>query len=81
VAKIKDEPTPSWVTDYIAREIRLVKYFDKSVLVMKLTAGSEPAHYNAVFKVRHGANNEVVKAEAYGRLYSRFQGTLSISDS
>lgn len=50
-----------------------MKYFDKSVLVMKLTAGTEPAPYNGLFKVRHGANNEVVEAEDYGRLYSRFQ--------
>lgn len=75
--KIKAAPAPDWVKEYIAREVRLVTYFDLSVLVMKLAAGSEPAHYNGVFKVRHGANNEVVEADGYGRLYSRFQGKFA----
>lgn len=77
VAKIKDEPTPGWVKEYIAREVRLVSYFGRSVLVMKLAAGSEPAHYDGAFKVRHGASNELVDAEGYGRLFSRFQGRLA----
>lgn len=73
VAKIKDEPAPDWAKEYIAREVRLVKYFGRSVLVMKLAAGPEPAHYNGAFKVRHGANNELVDAAGYGRLFARFQ--------
>lgn len=73
VAKIKDEPTTDWVKDYIAREVRLVSYFGRSVLVMKLAAGPEPAHYNSAYKVRHGANNELVGPDGYARLFSRFQ--------
>lgn len=72
VAKMKEAPAPDWAKEYIAREVRLVKYFDRSVLVMKLAAGSEPAPYNGAFKVRHGANNELVEADGYARLFSRF---------
>ena len=74
VQKINAVPAPDWVKEYIAREIRLVSYFGRSVLVMKLAAGSEPAHYNGAFKVRHGANNELVEVDGYARLYARFQG-------
>lgn len=79
VAQIKGVPAPDWVKEYIAREVRLVKYFGRSVLMLKLAAGSEPAHYDGVFKVRHGANNIPVEVEGYAHLYSRFHGQSAIS--
>jgi hypothetical protein len=50
-----------------------VRYFDKSVLVLRLRAGSDPAHFDQVFRVRRGSSNEEVTADRLAALFGRFK--------
>lgn len=75
VSKIRKQPASPWVVASICRELRLVSYFGHSVLIMKLAAGAEPAHYNDQFKERFGANNEVVPSDKLVALFDRFRGS------
>jgi predicted HTH transcriptional regulator len=70
--KIKQQPIQAWVKDCIAREIRVVRYFDKAILVLKLAAGKEPTFYNNVHSVRKGATNQVQSPEDMSALFRRF---------
>lgn len=72
IGKLGALPFPDWVADDVTREARLVRYFDKSVLVLRLGAGSEPAHFGEVFRVRRGSSNDVVTADRLAALFARF---------
>lgn len=70
--KIANEPIPQEAKDYIGRNIKLIKYFNKAVVVFKITAGSEPYDYNKTYYVRKAANLDVIPFEEYGGLFKRF---------
>jgi hypothetical protein len=65
---------PQWAKDQIARDARMIAYFDKSVLVAKVEAGQEPCRYGEKFFERQGPNNVELKAAQYSALFGRFVG-------
>ena len=79
IETLKMLPVPSWVQDGMTREIRMVRYFEKSVLVMKLKAGREPAYFNKDHFERHGPNNVVVNPNDMASLFARFQKAAGAS--
>ena len=69
---IKSEPIPQPLKDQLSRDIRLVNYFDKSVLVFRVKSGQEPFMYDGKLYERHGPNLNEVKPDQYGNVYRRF---------
>ena len=69
---IKNQPIEDFTKDYITRNMRLVNYFDKSVLVFQIEADEKPLLYDGKYFVRRGSSIEEIKPESYADLFNRF---------
>jgi Protein of unknown function DUF262/Putative DNA-binding domain len=72
VQLIKNEPISERDKDFISRNISVVNYFDKTVIVLKIESGDKPSIYDGRYFVRHGSNLEEVKPELFSELFQRF---------
>lgn len=72
VQLIKNEPISERDKDFISRNISVVNYFDKTVVVLKIESGDKPSVYGSKYFVRHGSNLEEVKPELFSELFQRF---------
>lgn len=72
VQLIKNEPISDRDKDNISRNITTIKYFDKSVVIMKIESDSKPSVYGEKYFVRHGSNVDEVSPQNFGDLFSRF---------
>lgn len=70
---IKNEPISERDKDNISRNISIVNYYDKTVIILKIESGENPSIYDNKYFVRHGSNNEEVLAENFSELYDRFR--------
>ncbi|WP_287796951.1 DUF262 domain-containing protein [Idiomarina sp.] len=73
VQLIKAQPISERDKDNLSRNITTVKYFDKSVVVLKIESGNEPSIYDGKYYVRHGSNVDEVLPENFGQLFARFR--------
>ncbi|SEL57059.1 GmrSD restriction endonuclease domain-containing protein [Nitrosovibrio tenuis] len=69
---IKSEPISPRDKDYISRNITSVKYFDKTVIILKLESDSQPSIYGGKYYVRHGTSVVEVPPENFADLFKRF---------
>jgi uncharacterized protein with ParB-like and HNH nuclease domain len=69
---VKNEPISQRDKDNILRNISVVDYFDKTVIVFKIESGDEPSVYGSKYFVRHGSNVEEVLPENFSQLFKRF---------
>lgn len=69
---VKSEPISERDKDFISRNISTVKYFDKTVLIIKIESDVKPSIYGGKYYVRHGSNLSEVIPENFGDLFSRF---------
>lgn len=72
VQLIKSQPISERDKDNISRNIGTIKYFNKSVIILKIESDSKPSVYEGKYFVRHGSNIEEVKPENFSELFSRF---------
>lgn len=70
---IKNEPISDRDKDNISRNISIVNYYDKTVIILKIESGDKPSVYDNKYFVRHGSNNEEVPGENFSELYDRFR--------
>lgn len=70
---IKNEPISDRDKDNISRNISIVNYFDKAVVVLKIESGDKPSVYQGKYFVRHGSNISEVEPENFSELFQRFQ--------
>ncbi|ATG91690.1 GmrSD restriction endonuclease domain-containing protein [Methylomonas koyamae] len=70
---IKNEPISERDKDNISRNISIVNYFDKAVIVLKIESGDKPSVYQGKYFVRHGSNISEVAPENFSELFQRFQ--------
>lgn len=73
VQLIANEPLSERDKDNISRNITTVKYFDKSVVILKIESGETPSVYGGKYYVRHGSNINEVAPEKFSELFTRFQ--------
>lgn len=69
---ISNEPISERDKDNILRNISIVDYFDKTVVILKMESGTEPSVYNGKYFVRHGSNIDEVLPENFSNLFKRF---------
>lgn len=74
VQLIASEPLSGRDRDNISRNITTIKYFDKSVVILRIESGDTPSVYGGKYYVRHGNSIIVVKPENFSELFERFQG-------
>jgi len=72
VQRLSQAPMPDWARAQVARDIRLISYFGKSVLVLRIKAGNEPCAFDGKYYERHGANLAEVPQPQYAELFRRF---------
>ena len=71
-AKIKASALSEPLRDYVARNVKSVRYYDKTIFVFETQAQVEPSNFGGTFFVRHGNQLAEVPAAQYGELFKRF---------
>ena len=61
-----------WARDQIAREVRTITYFGRTLVVFRVEAGTEPCDFQGKYFERHGANVVEVPQAQYAALFRRF---------
>ncbi|WP_028990438.1 DUF262 domain-containing protein [Thermithiobacillus tepidarius DSM 3134] len=74
--RIKASAISEPLRDYVARNIKLVRYYDKSVFIFESHAQEDPSHFGGLYLVRHGNELKQVPPENYGDLFRRYQAGL-----
>ncbi|AZD74133.1 DUF262 domain-containing protein [Pseudomonas chlororaphis] len=70
--RIKRSPLSEPLKDYVARNIKSVRYYDKTIFVFESQAQDEPSNFNGEFFVRHGNKLNTIPPSQYGDLFRRF---------
>lgn len=70
--RVKNSALSEPLRDYVARHVKAVRYYDKTVFVFEAQAQNEPSHFNGAFFVRLGNKLEEIPPQKYGDLYKRF---------
>jgi hypothetical protein len=70
--KIKASALSEPLRDYVARNVKSVRYYDKTIFVFETHAQDKPSNFNGAFFVRHGNQLTEVPAAQYGELFKRF---------
>ena len=73
IQKIKKQPIPIEAIDYVSKNIRLIRYFDKDVVVFKIESLKAPIYYDKKYYVRHGANVNEVPVENYSDFFAEYR--------
>ncbi len=71
-ARVKNSALSEPLRDYVARQVKAVRYYDKTVFVFEAQAQDEPSNFNGEFAVRHGNKLVDIPPQKYGELYKRF---------
>ncbi|MBI8085262.1 DUF262 domain-containing protein [Pseudomonas aeruginosa] len=72
VDKIKRSGLSEPLKDYVARNIKSIRYYDKTIFVFEAQAQAEPSNFEGRFFVRYGNRLESVEPANLGELYRRF---------
>lgn len=70
--RIKKSALSEPLKDYVARHIKAVRYYDKTVYVFEAQAQDEPSNFGGAFFIRHGNQLSEIPPQKYGELYRRF---------
>ncbi len=73
IQKIKTQPISEESKDYLSKNIRIVNYFDKDIVIFKTQSLQSPMIYDGKYYVRHGANVSEVKAENYSSFFRSYK--------
>jgi hypothetical protein len=56
--------------------LKLVRYYDKSVMILEAHAQQDPSHFGGIYLCRQGNGLIEIRPEDYGELFKRFQDGL-----
>jgi len=71
-SRIKASKLSEPLRDYVARNVKAVRYYDKTIYVFEAQAQEEPSSFGSAFFVRHGNKLVEVPTAQYGELFRRF---------
>jgi len=74
--RIKNSPLSEPLRDYVARNVKLVRYYDKAIFVFEAQAQEEPSNYDGAYYVRHGNKLVEIPSTQFGGLFKRFMAGL-----
>ncbi len=61
---------------YVARNVKAVRYYDKTVYIFEAQAQNQPSNFGGVFYVRHGNRLCEIPVEQYPELFGRFNAGM-----
>lgn len=70
--KIKASMLSEPLRDYVARNVKAVRYYDKTIFVLETHAQEEPSNFGGAFFVRYGNQLAEISTAQYGELFKRF---------
>lgn len=70
--RVKNSALSEPLRDYVARNVKAVRYYDKTVYVFEAQAQDEPSNFGGAFYIRHGNKLSEIPAAQYGELFKRF---------
>lgn len=76
---IDKEPISDPVKDYIKRNIVIIKYFNKDIMILKIESMEKPITYDKKYYVRHGNSVQELDREQELGLFERFFNPASNS--
>jgi hypothetical protein len=71
-SRVKSSALSEPLRDYVARNIKSVRYYDKTVFVFETSAQDEPSSFEGKFFIRHGNQLAEIPTTQYGELFRRF---------
>lgn len=74
--RVKNSALSEPLRDYVARNVKAVRYYDKTVFVFEAQAQDEPSNFGGEFFVRHGNKLVEVPPQKFGELYRRFMAGM-----
>jgi hypothetical protein len=74
IDRFAKEPMTPAVRDQILRDLQLVQYHDRSIVLFRVAAGAVPTTYGDLFMERHGPNNATLAGSSVVALFERFKG-------
>lgn len=69
---IDEEPIPDSVKDYIKRNMTIIKYFSKDIMIFKIESGNDPIQYDKKYYIRHGNSVQGLDRNQEIELFRRF---------
>jgi hypothetical protein len=72
IQRVQSQPVEQSVKDNIGRNIRLINYHSKDVVLFSLPASKDPTAYDGKYYQRIGANVQEIKFPEYPDLFRRF---------
>ena len=73
IQKIKMQPISEDAKDMLSKNVRLIDYFDKDIVIFKTHSLKAPLIYNKKYYVRHGANVQEVLPERYFEFFQTYR--------
>jgi hypothetical protein len=70
---IKSEPIQNDYKDIICKNVRLIQYYDKDVLLLKIVSTGTPAIYDGKYYTRHGSHLQEIPPENYPQFFVAYQ--------
>lgn len=74
--RIKQSKMSEPLRDYVVRNLKLIRYYDKSVFILESHAQQNPSHWDGTYFTRHGNTLDTVLSKDYGDFFQRFQAGL-----
>ncbi len=72
IQQLQLQPIEQVTKDRIGQNMRLVSYYDKDILLMRLKADRDPISYEGKFYQRIGSNIDEITVSGYSDLFRRF---------
>ena len=69
---IKNQPIENYTKDYILQNMRLINYYDKSLLLFEIESTSKPLLYDKKYYSRKASSVEEIQPENYVDLFSKY---------
>ncbi|HBT87897.1 DUF262 domain-containing protein [Desulfobacter sp.] len=73
IDSIKSEPIQDEYKDIICKNVRLIKYYDKDILLLKIISVGTPAIYDGKYYTRHGSHLQEIPPESYPQFFVAYQ--------
>ncbi len=70
---IKSEPIQEEYKDIICKNARLIQYYDKDILILKIVSTGTPAIYDSKYYTRHGSHLQEISPENYSQFFLTYQ--------
>jgi hypothetical protein len=70
---IKNQPIEDYTKDYILQNMRLINYYDKSLLVFEIESTTKPLLYDKKYYCRKASSVEEIQPENYSDLFAKYR--------